>query len=74
LKPEDLWKFAAAHVAAELEKGNRGDPFSIRSPRMNTGSKPCGDRSVQLKPSFNESGEKSFQAPKKAFHAASGRR
>src|SRR5437879_3435391 len=37
LKPEDLWKFAAADVAARPGKGNHGNPFSIRSPRMNTG-------------------------------------
>jgi hypothetical protein len=41
LKPEDLWKFAAADVAARPPKGNRGSVFSFRSPRMNTGSIPC---------------------------------
>jgi hypothetical protein len=40
LKPEDLWKFAAADVAAAPRKGNRGRAFSICSPRMNTGSTP----------------------------------
>jgi hypothetical protein len=40
-KPLDLWKFAAADVAAQAAKGNRGQAFSIRSPRMNTGSLPC---------------------------------
>jgi hypothetical protein len=67
LKPEDLWKFAAADVAARPPKGNRGNPFSIRSPRMNTGWSPCGPRSRQLKLSFNKSGENWFSAPKKAI-------
>jgi hypothetical protein len=40
LKPEDLWNFAAADVAARPAKGNRAPTFSIRSPRMITGSTP----------------------------------
>ena len=70
LKPVDLRKFAAADVAARPPKGNRGNPFSIRSPRMNTGWTPCVPQIRQLKPSFNKSGENSFSAPKKASHAA----
>jgi hypothetical protein len=31
----------AADVAAQAPKGNRGSPFSIRLPRMNTGRTPC---------------------------------
>jgi hypothetical protein len=41
LKPEDFRKFAAADVAARPPKGNRGRMFSIRSPRIITGSIPC---------------------------------
>jgi hypothetical protein len=37
LKREDLWKFAAADVAARPRKGNRTPMFSIRSPRIITG-------------------------------------
>jgi hypothetical protein len=33
-KPLDLWKFAAADVAAQAPKGNRAQTFSIRSPRI----------------------------------------
>jgi hypothetical protein len=43
-EPLERWilrKFAAADVAARPPKGNRGNPFSIRSPRMNTGWTPC---------------------------------
>jgi hypothetical protein len=40
-KREDLWKFAAADVAARPPKGNRTPMFSIRSPRIITGRTPC---------------------------------
>jgi hypothetical protein len=41
LKREDLWKFAAADVAARPRKGNRSPVFSIRSPRVITVFTPC---------------------------------
>jgi hypothetical protein len=37
----DLWKFAAADVAAPPQKGNRSPVFSIRSPRVITVFTPC---------------------------------
>src|SRR6202011_5648634 len=52
LKPEDLWKFAAADVAARAPKGNRGNPFSIRSPRMNTGWTPCVRQITPIETNF----------------------
>jgi hypothetical protein len=51
-KPLDLWKFAAADVAAQAAKGNRGQAFSIRSPRMNTGSLPCVRRITVIETNF----------------------
>jgi hypothetical protein len=41
LKRVDLWKFAAADVAARPRKGNRSPVFSIRSPRVITVFTPC---------------------------------
>jgi hypothetical protein len=41
---------------------------------MNTGWSPCGDRSRQLKLSFNKSGEKSFSTPKRGVLKTRGPR
>jgi hypothetical protein len=44
LKPEDLWKFAAADVAARPPKGNRGaavfDPFTTDHYGVDTMRRP----------------------------------
>jgi hypothetical protein len=52
LKPEDFRKFAAADVAAWPSKGNRGNTFSIRSPRMNTGWSPCPQQIATIETFF----------------------
>jgi hypothetical protein len=38
---EFVGNFAVADIAAQGRKGNRGNPFSVRSPRTNTGWSPC---------------------------------
>jgi hypothetical protein len=47
LKPEDLWKFAAADVAAQAPKGNRApevfDPFTTDHYGVDTMSAPDHD-------------------------------
>jgi hypothetical protein len=62
----DFRKFVAADVAARASKGNRAHPFSNRSPVL-TGSRRPGGGSLQLKPSFKESGENWISAPKQAL-------
>ena len=45
-------KFAAADIAAQARKGNRGNPFSLRSPRMITGPTPCVRQITTIETSF----------------------